>query len=126
MDIIVGEGRRRWSEEDKLAIVSELFASGEPVSQVARRHDLNPSMLFSWRKQYRDAVNPSALSTTPAFAPAMIVSSTGGGNVSLKDKLPNDRPVIELDFESGARLRVFALADPDLYPHAVGRLVFRE
>ncbi len=48
-----GPRRRRWTEEDKARIVAECEAPGSSVSVVARRHDLNTNMLFTWRRQLR-------------------------------------------------------------------------
>ena len=41
--------RRRWSEARKRLIVAESYHSG--VSVVARRHDVNANLVFSWRRQ---------------------------------------------------------------------------
>lgn len=43
--------RRSWTVEQKLAIVREVQESGDPVSVVARRHDMNANHLFIWMKQ---------------------------------------------------------------------------
>jgi transposase len=43
--------RRLWSDEEKRRIVAETFAPSASVSVVARRHDLNANMLFTWRRQ---------------------------------------------------------------------------
>lgn len=43
--------RRSWTVEQKLAIVREVQESGDPVSIVARRHDMNANHLFIWMKQ---------------------------------------------------------------------------
>ena len=42
--------RRRWSEEEKQAIIAEALQPGVNVSAVARRHGIKPSLLFRWRK----------------------------------------------------------------------------
>ncbi|MHC8398807.1 transposase [Pseudomonas sp. MDT1-17] len=44
------ERRRRWSPEQKLAMVRESLEPGLSVSLVARRHGINPNPLFLWRK----------------------------------------------------------------------------
>ena len=46
--VFVADTRRRWSLEEKLAIVAETEAS--PVNRVARKHGLAPGLLFRWRK----------------------------------------------------------------------------
>ena len=42
--------RRRWSAEEKAAIVQETYAPGMSVSLVARRHGIAPNQLFTWRR----------------------------------------------------------------------------
>ena len=44
-----GRRRRLWSEEEKRRIVAETLQPGASVSVVARRHDVNANMLFTWR-----------------------------------------------------------------------------
>jgi transposase len=48
-----GRRRRHWSDEDRARIVAECEVPGSSVSMVARRHDLNSNMLFTWRRQLR-------------------------------------------------------------------------
>jgi transposase len=51
-EILTGvERRRRWSDEDKLAIVSEVGVDGARVADVARRHDLSRPQLYQWRRE---------------------------------------------------------------------------
>ena len=68
------ERRRKWSAQEKVAIVAESLAEGPVVSKVARRHALSPQQLFAWRSWLRDAVKGSAPSSdaTPAFVPAIV------------------------------------------------------
>lgn len=55
MDVSTGpERRRRWSVEEKVAMVRESFEAGKTVSMVARVHGVNPNQLFHWRKLYQD------------------------------------------------------------------------
>ena len=42
--------RRRWSEVDKLSIVRESLEPGAIVAAVARRHDINSGLLYTWRR----------------------------------------------------------------------------
>jgi transposase len=75
IEVITGvERRRKWSAQEKMAIVAESLAEGAVVSEVAHRHGLSPQQLFGWRSRLRDAVKGSAPSsdTTPAFVPAIV------------------------------------------------------
>jgi len=75
IEVITGvERRRKWSAQEKAAIVAESLAEGAVVSEVARRHGLNPQQLFGWRARLRNAVQGSAPSSdaTPAFVPAIV------------------------------------------------------
>jgi transposase len=75
IEVIAGvERRRKWSAQEKAAIVAESLAEGAVVSEVARRHDLSPSQLFGWRARLRGAVHGPAPSSdvTPAFVPAIV------------------------------------------------------
>jgi transposase len=46
--------RRRWSAEEKAAMVHETYAPGMSVSLVARRHGIAPNQLFRWRRLYAE------------------------------------------------------------------------
>jgi transposase len=75
IEVITGvERRRKWSAQEKAAIVAESLAEGAVVSEVARRHDLSPSQLFGWRARLRGAVHGPAPSSDamPAFVPAVV------------------------------------------------------
>jgi transposase len=45
--------RRRWSAAEKMAVVRETLQTGTTVSMIARRHGVNPSQIFHWRKLMR-------------------------------------------------------------------------
>jgi transposase len=45
---------RRWPIEEKQRIVLETLEAGTSVFQVAQRYAVNPNMVFSWRKLYRE------------------------------------------------------------------------
>lgn len=42
--------RRRWSAEEKRAMVEEAQQPGSSVSQVARKYGVNPNQVFNWRR----------------------------------------------------------------------------
>jgi transposase len=60
MDTIIVDGvasaprrRRSYSPEEKRRLVAESCEPGASVSLVARRHDINANLLFTWRRQLR-------------------------------------------------------------------------
>ena len=51
VEIITGVARRRrFTTEQKLAVVAETMQPGMSISYVARRHGLSPSLVFRWRR----------------------------------------------------------------------------
>jgi transposase len=51
VEVITGVARRRrFTTEQKLAVVAETMQPGMSISYVARRHGLSPSLVFRWRQ----------------------------------------------------------------------------
>jgi transposase len=70
MEVLTGpECRRRWSVDEKLAMVRESCEPGKTVSMVAREHGVNPNQLFHWRKLYQNG-SLSAVSAGEEVVPA--------------------------------------------------------
>ena len=69
IEVFTGSGpRRRWSSEEKGLIVAESYSGVGTVCDVARRHGLAPTQLFTWRREARKA----APTPEPMFAPVVI------------------------------------------------------
>src|SRR3954451_4979948 len=106
-------GRRFWSDDEKRRIVSETFAPGASVSIVARRHDLNANMLFTWRRQIGarallpagDAMTfvPAAITAEAAPAVSRASSIEGRMEIVLAD---GDRIIAGKDVDAAALARV--------------------
>ena len=80
---VVATTRRRWSKEQKRAIVAEIDVDGATLSEVARRHGIHASLLFRWRKELGSVfaapsigAEPTAAPATPRFLPVMQVATT--------------------------------------------------
>jgi len=113
VEIIFGQARRHWSEDEKRALVAETFVDGQTVNAVARRHNISRSMLFGWRKQYREALKCTAPPTTAiGFAPITIAGAEQSEPPPAA--LPVPTPLIELEFRRNVRLRISGAVDPDL------------
>lgn len=67
------ERRRKWPDEAKIAMVAEALVDGAVVSDIARCHDVRPSQLFGWMRQFRDeALATIATPERPMFACAVV------------------------------------------------------
>jgi transposase len=101
-----------WTEDDKRRIVTETLAQGASVSVVARRHDLNTNMLFTWRRQAGprpsatgDAVTfvPATIATEPASIEAPASPMAGRIEIVLAG---GDRVIVGADVDAAALARV--------------------
>ena len=85
VEVITGVARRRrWSAEEKLRMVNELSRPGATVSLVARRNDINSSLLFKWRKLAREGAFGALPDGDAGFVPVRLASAPapGGGHMS--------------------------------------------
>ena len=69
--------RRRYSREEKAAIVAEAIKENS-VSAVARRHRMAAALLFRWKKELAPAAAAPAGSDAPAATPTRFVPATIG------------------------------------------------
>ncbi|MCU9850653.1 transposase [Defluviimonas sp. WL0024] len=52
-EVLGVERRRRWSDEEKLAILARVGIAGRTVSDVAREEDLTRQHIYQWRRELR-------------------------------------------------------------------------
>jgi transposase len=107
---VVADTRRRWSEDEKQAIVAEALRPGVNVSAIARRHGITPNLLFRWRKAAQIGAKPAA----PAFLPVSLTAPTKGAETSCNrnaSEAPAGDSRIEIELANGRRVRVGAGAD---------------
>jgi len=52
-EILGLERRRRWSDDEKLAVVNSVGVGGATVTQVAQRHDLKRQQVYAWRHELK-------------------------------------------------------------------------
>ena len=71
-EILTGpERRRRWSVDQKLAIVSELARPGSSGAVVAQRYGISTGLLYTWRRQAH-GLRARSRSLVPGFMPMVI------------------------------------------------------
>ena len=128
--ISVVRRRRRWTSEQKLALVAEVEGSGGSLARVADRHGVSRSLLFEWRRQLHDDAMPG-ITRAPAparnFAPVRVIEDGSVRGSTALPMAPPARsagrarppvPIIELVLRNGRVLRVAETIAPD----ALGRL----
>ena len=88
MEIITGrERRRRWSDDEKLRILEQASSPDVSAAEVARRHDILPQQVYTWRRQFR-AAHPVS-SETISFLPLGVMADDAA---SITGRTDQDRP----------------------------------
>ena len=100
--------RRRWPRAEKERIVAAAMAPGAVASEVARAAEIHVSQLFRWRQQLCNG------DAAPAFAAVTVAPQT----------LPAS--VIEVEFATGARLRIAGPVDAGTVSAAITALARSE
>ena len=103
--IAVVGGRRRWSVDQKLAILREAFGPDGSVSATCQRHAVGSGLLYTWRRQaLAGGLTGAKRASVPSFAEVEVSVPTtalaGSGHIGIE--LP-----------SGVRLTVDAAVDTD-------------
>jgi transposase len=114
IEVLGTERGRRWSLQDKLRIVEETLQPGVTVTEVARRHGLAPSVVFTWRRLAREGRLGDA---GPTFVP-VVITSVPGQTAPIASP-PRRTGVIEIVLGRGRRIRV----DRDVDAEALRRVL---
>jgi transposase len=119
MEILTGVERRRdWSDDEKLSILQEAADPGAKIADVARRHDIKPQQIYTWRRKFAAEQAEPVVS----FLPVALIASEAGGEA---DRLGSAykpaaakrsaRPMrIEIGCRGGRVLKVEANIAPDV------------
>ena len=119
LEIISGvERRRRWSVADKLRIVAEADEPGARVAEVALRHEISRSILWTWRKQARagrlTASGPLGFLPVVVDAASAVDTPITAPNVPPAASVPADTPpptdqhALTITLANGTRLEISA------------------
>jgi len=104
------ERRRRWSEDQKQAIVAEAFAPGGSVREVARCRDVVPGQIYRWRRDLRSAA--------AGFAEVVVAPGP-------EERTVAGPPALEIELGRDIRVRIAATAPKELASAIVKALVAR-
>ena len=96
------ERRRRWTDEAKLAILSEVGENGWTVADVARRHDVTRQHIYQWRREMRrKGLWP--VTDAPVFLP--VEMDTAQECVPTPRPCDSEMPQITIVLRNGRELR---------------------
>jgi transposase len=115
VEVLGRERRRVWSDEDKLRILAEAETQGFGLAAVARRHDLHPQQLYTWRRLFRRAADAARAETPFAFLPVEVSDVSAPPAVRSRRRAK----AVEVTLIGGRRLRI----DPNIDPETLRRLV---
>jgi transposase len=122
------ERRRRFSLEQKRAIVTAAFAPGAVVSNVARQADVCSSLIYRWRRE----IGPPR-----GFAEVIMAPTVEGSERRGLSSLPPVEatrpavvdaavaPAIEIELSGSSRVRIPASISPDLAAAVIAALLRR-
>jgi transposase len=112
------ERRRRWSRDDKMRIIEETLAPGAVVTEIAQRHGIATSLVFTWRRRARLATVASA---GPRLVPVQVAGAESVQSIQAPATIParKRRGVIEIELGDGKRVSVDENVDAD----ALGRVL---
>lgn len=106
VEILTGTPRRRrWSAEEKAAVVAASLAPGAVARQVALRHGVHPNQLYAWRRELA-SVDVGGSGQTADFVPVAVTRSALGARpatgtvveIALGDAVLRVAPGTEMGF----------------------------
>lgn len=71
-EVVEGGRRRRWSLDEKRAVVELSLDPDCNVAEVAACCDVVPTQIYAWRRELRELAEAEARDAGPVFLPAVI------------------------------------------------------
>jgi transposase len=97
VEVITGpERRRRWSDEQKRAIVAASLEPGAVVVDVARRAEVGADQIYRWRQQF---------ARSDGFAQVLIAPPEAASARTANEAVCAE-PVVEIEFAGKTRVRI--------------------
>ncbi len=119
------ERRRKWTAQEKAALLAEVEAEGGKVTVVARRHRISESVLYNWRAAWKAAAAAMQVPVAAPFIPLGVFGGSGHRDTAMLAQPQPPRPEpsrpmrgsdagvggIEIVLPNGARLSVDAFVN---------------
>jgi transposase len=109
------ERRRRWSAASKARLVEETLVPGAVVSEVARRHGVAQSLLFTWRRHPQAETPPEGVDSIllPVEIAPPVAAAEDARCRAAASRRRRSSGTIEIELGSGRRVRVDNEVDAD-------------
>jgi len=118
LEVVEMGRRRRWSEDEKLKIVLESLQAPRQVSATARRYGISRSLLLKWRRSFRPQQRDAGQQI--GFVPVTVMAES---EPTVPAPVPASGGAIEIEFATGARMRIAGALDASTVTAAVAALV---
>ena len=100
VEILGQERRRRWGDDEKLAIIMSVGDGGATITEVAHRHDITRQQIYAWRSELRKK-GLLSVSSNALFIPI----DMNAVPTDVQDGRENRAGMIELRLSCGRTLR---------------------
>lgn len=112
IEVITGrEARRQYNDAEKLRLVEEAFAPGVRTADFARRHGVDQSLLYRWRRQFC-----GEQPRIPAFTPVAVMAQEERPAAEPAPPAPTEAAPapgwIELELRDRVRVKIIGAVDP--------------
>lgn len=109
--------RRRWSVEEKRAVVTEALSSGNVIA-TAKRHGIQAQQIYRWRERLDERQNPTAFLPVSIAPDSVPLSRAPVLDQGIQDHSPAvmlDRsPRVEIVLSAGRRIITEGSVDIDV------------
>jgi transposase len=113
IEVINGvERRRRWSFEEKRALVAVSYAPGAVVRDIARRADVRPNQIYRWRRELGGPIS--------GFSPVIVASPVSG---AISPPALTVEAMMEVVVNGEVRVRIPAATSPELAASVIAALM---
>jgi transposase len=123
--------RRRWTIEEKVAILDEASQPRASITAVADRHGISRNLIYLWRRQAREGSMPGVMVSNGAQSPFIAVQVADRADKVPGQNAPQRLPVpvgrrrsglIEIALSNGRVVKVEESIDPAMLSRIVAAL----
>ena len=123
--------RRRWTIEEKVAILDEASQPRASITAVADRHGISRNLIYLWRRQAREGSMPGVTVSNGAQSPFVAVQVADRAERAPAQNAPQRLPVpfgrrrpglIEIALSNGRVVKVEESIDPAMLSRIVAAL----